>query len=194
MANKRSSTAFKTKRLTVCALLSALAVVVLTLGGIIEIMDITLTMVASFIILLIFWCYGKGYALMAYAVTGILSLILMPQSFAPWMFLGLFGYYPTLKNSLDKLPKPVRLLLKALLITVVLALYLVIFYLITMQSSGTIEDLLVKCFGEPGEPAWLGWVVMGLTYVMFFCYDILIDRLLVIYRFKWQARIEKWMK
>ena len=194
MANRRSSTAFKTKRLTLCALLSALAVVVLGLGAIIEIMDITLTMVASFIILLIFWCYGRGYALMSYAVTGALSLLLMPQSFAPWMFLGLFGYYPTLKNALDKLPKALRILLKTLLITGVLALYLVAFYLLTMQGSGTLQELLGRCFGEPDEPVWMGWAILALTYVMFFCYDTLIDRLLILYRFKWQARIEKWMK
>ena len=157
-------------------------------------LDITFTMFSSFIMLLIFWCYGKGYAFMSFAVTGLLGILLMPQSFAPWMFLGLFGYYPTLKSALDKLPKIIRYFLKAVLITAVLALYLAAFYLLTMQGNGTIADLLAKCFGEPGDPAWMGWIIVGLTYFIFFCYDLLIDRLVVIYHFKWKARMEKWMK
>ena len=194
MSKQRSSTAFQTKRLTVCALLSALAVVVLGLGAIIQIMDITLTMVASFVILLIFWCYGKRYAFMSFGVTGILSLILMPQSFAPWMFLGLFGYYPMVKTSMDRLSKIPRVLLKAALLTIVLGVYLVIFYFFTMQGSGSLQDVVLMAFGEPGDGQWMGWAILFLSYVMFFCYDILIDRLLIIYRYKWQARVEKWIK
>ncbi len=194
MAGRRNSTAFKTKRLTVCALLSALAVVVLGLGAVLELLDITFTMLASFIILLIFWCYGKGYAFMSFAVTSVLALILMPQSLAPWMFMGIFGYYPMVKNGIDKLPKLLRLLLKFVLITVVLAVYLVVFYLLTMQGSGSLEDVLMRAFGESGDAGWMGWAVLGLSYFAFFCYDLLIDRLVVIYRFKWQERVEKWMK
>ena len=194
MSPRKSSTAYKTKRLTRCSLLSALAVVILGLGAIFELMDITFTMFSSFIILLIFWCYGKGYAFMSFAVTGFLGVLLMPQSFAPWMFLGLFGYYPMLKDALDKLPKVLRLLLKTLLITLILAVYLVGFYFLTMQGAGTLQEVIAKCFGEPDDPSWMGWSVVILTYFVFICYDMLIDRLLVIYRYKWQARIEKWMK
>lgn len=194
MANRRNNTAFVTKRLTICAILSALAVVILCLGAIIEIMDISLAMVASFITLLIFWSYGKSYALMSFAVTSILSLVFMPQSFAPWTYLGLFGYYPMIKNALDKLPKFPRWLLKILLMTLVLAVYMLIIYMTTMSGSGTLQNVLEKCFGEPGEPAWMGWTVLGLSYFVFICYDVLIDKLLIIYRYKWQTRIERWMK
>ena len=194
MANRRNSTAFKTKRLTVCALLSALGVVVLGLGAVLEIMDITLTMVASFIMLLIFWCYGRGYAFMSFGVTGVISLMLMPHSFAPWMFLGLFGYYPMLKDSIDKLPKILRWAVKLLLVTVVLGIYLVLFYFLTMSGSGSLQEVFTKAFGDPNEGAWLGYAVLVLTYVMFVCYDVLIDKLLIMYRYRWQARVEKWMK
>lgn len=194
MAGRRSSTAFKTKRLTVCALLSALAVVILGLGAIIEVMDISLTMVASFVMLLIFWCYGRGYAFMSFFVTGVLSLLLMPQSFAPWMFLGLFGYYPMVKNGIDKLPKVLRVIVKLLLVTAVLAVYLIALYLLTLQGSGSLQEVFNKAFGDPGEGAWLGYAVLFLTYLAFICYDVLIDRLLIIYRYKWKSRVEKWMK
>ncbi len=35
------------------------------------------------------------------------------------------------------------------------------------------------------------FMIMGV--VAFFAYDLLIDRLLVLYRYKWQTRVEKWM-
>lgn len=190
---KRRSSAYKTKRLALSAVLSALGVVILGFGAVLEVMDITTTMLASLLLLPIMLCYGNGYAFMSYAVTGILSLILMPHSFAPWMYLGLAGYYPMVKAKFDRLPKALSYLLKALLVLAALAAYFVAFYLIMMQGAGSLTDAFTLAFGEEGDSAWMGWAAIALAYVAFFAYDLLIDRLLILYRYKWQSRIEKWM-
>lgn len=194
MPRRRNQTARKTKRLALCAVLCALGVVILGFGAILEVMDITTTMLASLLLLPIMLCYGNGYAFMTYAVTGLLSVILMPFSFAPWMYLGLAGYYPMIKAKFDRLPKLISILLKAILVLVALLAYFVAFYFLMMQGAGSLSDAFTLAFGEKGDPSWMGWVAVALAYIAFFAYDLLIDRLLVLYRYRWQARVEKWMK
>ena len=194
MPRRRNQTARKTKRLALCAVLCALGVVILGFGAILEVMDITTTMLASLLLLPIMLCYGNGYAFMTYAVTGLLSVILMPFSFAPWMYLGLAGYYPMVKAKFDRLPKLISILLKAILVLVALSAYFIAFYFLMMQGAGSLSDAFTLAFGEEGDPSWMGWVAVALAYIAFFAYDLLIDRLLVLYRYRWQARVEKWMK
>ncbi|MBO5109525.1 MAG: hypothetical protein J6D21_02305 [Clostridia bacterium] len=194
MPRRRNQTARKTKRLALCAVLCALGVVILGFGAILEVMDITTTMLASLLLLPIMLCYGNGYAFMTYAVTGLLSVILMPFSFAPWMYLGLAGYYPMVKAKFDRLPKLISILLKAILVLVALSAYFIAFYFLMMQGAGSLSDAFTLAFGEKGDPSWMGWVAVALAYIAFFAYDLLIDRLLVLYRYRWQARVEKWMK
>ena len=194
MPRRRNQTAHKTKRLALCAVLCALGVVILGFGAVLEVMDITTTMLSSLLLLPVMLCYGNGYAFMTYAVTGVLSVILMPFSFAPWMYLGLAGYYPMVKAKFDKLPRLLSILLKAILVLVALSVYFVAFYFLMMQGAGSLSDAFTLAFGEKGDPSWMGWVAVGLAYIAFFAYDLLIDRLLVLYRYRWQARVEKWMK
>ena len=191
---KRLSSAQKTKRLALCAMLSALGVVISGIGAILEVMDITASMLAALLLLPILLCYGNGHAFMTYAVTGVLSVILMPYSFAPWMYVGLVGYYPMLKAGLDRLPRWIAYILKGLLLLVVLFLYFVMFYLLMMQGTGSLTDAFVLAFGEEGDSHWVGWATVLLAFVSFFAYDLLIDKLLILYRYKWQGRVEKWMK
>ena len=191
---RRTSSAFKTKRLALSAVLSALSVVILGVGAILEVMDITTTMLASLLLLPIMMCYGNAYACLAYAVTGILALILMPHSMAPFIYLALVGYYPMLKSKLDKLPRWIAYLLKGLLILLVLMLYFFAFYLLMMQGAGTFADAFTLAFGEEGSHAWVGWATVLLAFISFFAYDLLIDKLLILYRCKWQTRVERWIK
>lgn len=192
--SERLSGAQKTKRLALSAVLSALGVVLLGFGAIIEVMDITTSMLASLLLLPIILCYGNGYACMAYAVTGILSLILMPQGFSSWLYLGLMGYYPMIKSKLDRLPRFLGYALKAVLLLAVLGLYFVLFYFLMMHGVGSLTDAFTLAFGEEGDSHWIGWATVALAFISFFAYDVLIDKLLILYRYKWQDRVEKWMK
>ena len=40
----------------------------------------------------------------------------------------------------------------------------------------------------------MAWAVVGLSVFTYVIFDILIDRLLILYYIKWQKRIERWMK
>ncbi|MBQ9151978.1 MAG: hypothetical protein IJX72_06985 [Clostridia bacterium] len=182
-----------TRRMVTCALLCALAVVFLGMGALIEVFDLTAAAVAALILLPVLLCYGGKYAWLSYAVTAVLGVMLMPQSLATWTFAGLTGYYPIIKNRLDRLPRVLGWIVKLLLLTAVLCLYLAVFHFLVMGGEGSFADSFLKGFGEAEGSTYMAWAVIGLSVFTYVLFDILIDRLLVIYYLRWQKRVEKWM-
>ena len=191
---RRTRRSHTTRRIAMCAVLCALAVVMLGLGAVIEVIDITAAAVASLVLLPILLCYGARYAWLSYAVTGVLGVLLMPQSLGAWMFAGLTGFYPIIKQRLDRLPRILGWTVKLLLLTAVLLLYLAVFYFIMLGGKGSILDAFLKGFGEEGSPPVMAAAVIILSMFTYILFDLLIDRLLILYYIKWQKRVEKWMK
>ena len=171
-----------------------MAVVMLGLGAIITVLDMTASAVAALVLLPILLCYGRKYAWLAYAVTAVLGVLLMPQSFATWMYAGLAGFYPMIKMKLDRLPRLLGWLVKLALLTVVLMLYLSVFYFIMLGGEGSFADAFLKGFGEADGTPIMAYAAVGLSVLIFVLFDMLIDRVLVLYYVKWQKRVEKWLK
>lgn len=182
-----------TRRTVTCALLCALAAVFLGLGALIEVFDLTAAAAASLILLPVLLCYGTRYALLSYAVTSVLGLILMPHSMAAWIFAGLVGYYPAIKQRLDRLPRVAGWAVKLVLLTAVMLLYLAVFHFVMMGGEGSLTDSFLVGFGEAGGSTYMAWAVIGLSLLTFVLFDILIDRILILYYLRWQKRFEKWM-
>lgn len=182
-----------TRRMVTCALLCALAVVFLGLGALIEVFDLTAAAAAALILLPILLCYGGRYAWLSFSVTAVLGVMLMPQSLASWTFAGLTGYYPIIKSRLDRLPRVLGWPIKILLLTGVLGLYLLVFHFIVMGGEGSFTDSFLVGFGEAEGGAYMAWAVIGLSLFTFVLFDLLIDRILILYYIRWQKRFEKWM-
>ena len=104
------------------------------------------------------------------------------------MYAGLTGFYPMVKRGLDKLPRLLGWAVKLLL------LYLAVFYFILLGGEGSFTDAFLKGFGEADSPPVMAWAVVVLSVFTFVLFDLLIDRLLVLYYVKWQKRVERWMK
>ena len=194
MGQNRHSARKTTRRVATCGVFCALAVVMLGLGAVIEVLDITASAAAALILLPVLLCYGGKFAWLTYAVTAILGVLLMPHSLAAWMYAGLTGFYPMVKRGLDKLPLLLGWAVKLLLLTAVLLLYLAVFYFILLGGEGSFTDAFLKGFGEADSPPVMAWAVVGLSVFTFVLFDLLIDRLLVLYYIKWQKRVERWMK
>ena len=191
---RRTRRSGSTRRIAMCAVLCALAVVMLGLGAIIEVIDITAAAVAALVLLPILLCYGARYAWLSYAVTGVLGVLLMPQSLGAWMFAGLTGFYPIVKQRLDRLPRVLSWVVKLLLLAAVLFLYLGIFYFILLGGEGSLFDAFLKGFGEEDGTPLMAWAVIILSLFTYILFDLLIDRLLILYYLRWQKRVERWMK
>ena len=194
MGNQRNSTRHTTRRIATCGVFCALAVVVMGMGVVIEMLDLTAAAFAALILLPILLTYGGKYAGLSYAVTATLGVLLMPQSLTSWMYAGLTGFYPMVKQRLDRLPRVLSWAVKLLLLTAVLLLYMAIFFFIMLGGEGSFTDAFFAGFGEADEPPVMAWAVVGLSVFTFVLFDLLIDRLLVIYYIRWKKRVDKWMK
>ena len=183
-----------TRRLVTCALLCALAVVILGMGMLVEIFDLTAAAGAALVLLPILLCYGSRYALLSYAVTAVLGILLMPQSLGAWMFAGVTGYYPLIKQRLDGLPKLLGWFFKMLIPLAVMLGYLAVFFFVMLGGEGSFMDAFLMGFGAGEGSALLAWAVVGMSLFTYILFDLLIDRLLVLYYIKWQKRVERWMK
>ena len=159
----------KTKYITVSAMLCALGVILLGLGSVIEVLDLSTAVLASLLGVYAVIEMGKGYPWMIWLVTSILAILLLPLK-TPALFYALFaGYYPILKEKLEKLPRVLSIVLK-----------LAVFHL----SLGLIY-LLLKLFLptmlETYGLQWLPWILYGMLLVCFVLYDIALTRLITFY-------------
>ena len=175
MPKNRSSQA--TKRLTVCAMLSALGVILLWIGSMIEVVDISMAVIASLLCVFAVIEYGGGAPWMVFATTSVLSLILLSHNRAPaFMYLLFFGYYPILKEKLEKKPRVLAWILKEVIFNVALAILLVLTHFL-LYPGATLGSMLYF------------YAVLALAAeVIFPIYDVALTRLITFYLFRLRKR------
>lgn len=166
----------KTKRLTVCAMLAALGVVLLYLGSMVEVLDISMAVIVSLFCVFAVIEYGGAAPWLVYSVTGVLSLILLAHKPAPAvMYILFFGYYPILKEKLEKLPVAISWILKELIFHVALAIMLVLGHFFMAGS----EDMNPLLF-------YVAFIL--LAEIAFPLYDLAMSRLITLYLVKLRKR------
>ena len=174
----------RTKKLTLGAVLAAIGVVLLTVGGLIEVLDLSMAALASFFCIFAVIEMGKGYPIMIYAVTGILAVLIMPQSLSGWIYLLFFGYYPIVKEKLEKLPMAISWMLKLLVFNLAVTVYAAICYFLFF---GELELLLLEfstLFGGMNIGGILIAIVYAILNVIFAIYDFALTKLITLYFIK----------
>ena len=165
----------KTKQIALGGVLAALAVVLLTLGGVIPVGTYIAPMLASLPLVVLLAELPMPLCLGWYAVVAILGVLLCPDKETAFVFVFL-GWYPILKPALDWLPRLLRLLAKLLLFNLtVAALYTLLILVFRLEA-------LVQEARETGLPLLIVLLVLG--NVTFLFYDLLLKRLSVLYRLK----------
>lgn len=95
------------KKIALCGVLSALSVVVLLVGNVLQIGTYAAPMLASFLLIPVLEDYGKKYALLLYAVVSLLSLFLVPDKELVLFYVLVLGYYPVLRVRLNNIRRGV---------------------------------------------------------------------------------------
>ena len=176
---KRKTTQVRTVKVAVAAMLSALGVVVLAIGSIIEVMDLTMVALASIFVFFAVIELGRPYPLLIYAVTSILSLLLLPNLFAAVLYLLFGGIYPILKQWLERRRPLISWLGKAVYFNAVLtAVVLLSLYLLHVEDTGFT----------------VAYYLLG--NITFFLYDVAMTKLITLYFFRLRSRlrIEKYFR
>lgn len=168
MNQKRNTPA---SRMALGGVLAALAVVIMSLGGLIPIFTYVSPMVCAILLQVVLGTCGARVAWAWFGAAAILAALLSPDKEAAAVFIFL-GYYPIIKPWVDQRRFP--WLVKVLLFNV---------------SIGVIYYLLLHLFGmaQLGEEfAELGTVMLVVMVLMGNVTFLLLDRVLLLGKRRWQ--------
>lgn len=105
----------KTKNTAICGLLTALSVVLMMMTTLIPVFMYVIPIVTGLIVLLVAEIADKKWALGVYFSTAFLSLLLITDKEAALTYALFFGYYPIIRDIIEKLPKALEWILKFVL-------------------------------------------------------------------------------
>ncbi|MCX7615091.1 MAG: hypothetical protein N2Z65_04990 [Clostridiales bacterium] len=92
-----------TSALALGAIISAISIGLLYAAGMLPTMRIALSALAGVFSAVILIKYGVMHAILVFASTSIISLIIVPAKIPGLMYTAFFGYYPILKYFYEKL-------------------------------------------------------------------------------------------
>ncbi len=156
----------KTKLTALCGLLTALSVVLMLPTFFIPIFTYVAPLFSGLVISVTQNVAGKKWGFGVYFAVGAISLILLSDKEAALTYIAFFGYYPLIKEPLERLKKPVAIFFKYLIFNAATVLSaLVAIYVFTVP----IEDY--QSFGKLSVP-----ILLLMANIVFVLYDLLLKR------------------
>lgn len=168
----------KAKIVSFCGIMSALSIVFLLLGSLLDIFDVTMVVIAS-VLLMVVYEEMRYKAFYVYMVTLVLAGLICPNKLIAIEY-GLFGIYPILRPLTNKLGKIISLALRVL--------YALI------ASAGI--SLLIHYVFMPLEPLWFVICYYVANVLIFLLFDVCLKRFSTYYYLKLrnQLRIDKFLR
>lgn len=156
----------KAKITAVCGMMAALSVVLMFITTFVSVFVYVLPVVTGLVVFFVSEFADKKWAAGVFFTTAFLSMILLTDKEAGLTYTLFFGYYPLIKNLIEKLPKILSWVVK-----------IVIFNL----AAVCIGVLGVVVFGISAEEykefgAFTIPILLGLANVAFILYDIAFSR------------------
>lgn len=93
-----------TKRVALSGVFSAAAVLLMAVGSVINILNMTCAFAAGFAVIITRIELDRTSALGVFAASGLLAFVLLPDKSVAMMFLCYGGLYPILKEFCEKIP------------------------------------------------------------------------------------------
>ena len=180
--SSRAEASARTKRVAVSGMMIALGVIILYVGSLIEVLDISMAAIASLLCIVAVIEYGRGYAVMVYAATALVAMLVLPEKFTPSLYAILIGYYPIVKELIERMgKKSFKKVLGAVRWAVKLAFFNVAFLAFALVAI----YLLVL----PETEEWMKITMFLLANVTFVVYDVALTRLISFYIFRVRPRL-----
>ena len=160
-------------------MICALSVIILGLGAVIEVLDISVAVIASLFVVYAIIEIGGAYPWLIWIVTSIIALLLLPLKTPVLFYALLTGYYPILKQKIER--RMARVPAWATKMGVfVLSLALIV------GMAWLFAPTLLETTG--------GWIMVAATLalgvVAFVLYDFCLTRLIAVYFAKLQKRFK----
>ena len=178
---KRKDSRASIKRLTVSAMLVAIGVIFLGIGALIDVLDISMAVIASLSVIIAIIEYGKGTPWMVYAAISVLSFLLIPNKLPSIFFALFFGFYPIIKEKLERKNTIVRWILKELIFNVCLTAIILIYFLLFFQGLN---------LNVPLSLPWIIAIAVLLCEGIFILYDIALTKIITFYVIHLRKRLK----
>ena len=160
----------------------ALGAVIMALGAVIEVVDLTVCAIASLIIVFIYLEVGSPYTWLTWICTSLATFLIFPGKPIWLNYFLVFGIYPLLKAYIEKLPKLLWIIVKLVYAN---AIVVAMFFL---------TELI---FGVPffeKDILWLKIVLVAVINVAFIAYDLFITVSVKLYYAKVRPKIASMLK
>ena len=159
----------------------ALGTVLMRLGVMIEVLDLTVCALVSLMVVFIYLEIGSYYPWLVWICTTIATALTGAGIVAVEYFL-VFGIYPLLKSYVERLPKWSWILVKlAFINSIIWILFLISEYILGMNFFGEETPVMVV-------------VVYVLMNVAFIAYDLFLTTMVRFYYIKVRPKIKKMLK
>lgn len=167
----------ETRKIALGGVLSALSVTVMLLGGILPFA----TFVAPALAGLFLWPLKREFSVQtgitAYVAVGFLAFFFVPDKEQSLIFLFLLGFYPMIKEKLDKIHKTVLLLLAKVLLFNGLVFFMYSLILFVFPISEIVQEFATSSFALT-----IGLVL--LSNFVFLLYDFALVRVRLLYEYR----------
>lgn len=165
----------RSKTIALSAILCSLGVLFLYFGAVLEIFDLTMGALASIIIIFSVIEMGGKSPYLIYAVTSLLSVLLLPNKFPALLYIFFAGIYPILKEKFERLHYVLSWILKLSVFNTSL-LILVFFTKYLLHIPDTEMDYT--------------WIVFGLGNATFILYDVAVSKIITFYLIKIRSMLK----
>nr|WP_326185069.1 hypothetical protein [uncultured Oscillibacter sp.] len=167
----------KSRQIALCGVLTALAVVILLLGGAIGIGTFAAPVLAMAALLPVLEECGAKAAGTAYAAAALLALLLVPDRELALVYAG-FGWYPILRPRIARIPSRfLRLVCRLAICNGIIA----VLYGLVLRLLGLTADLA-------GASRLLNVALLVMGNVVFLLLDLVLVRLTSLWRGKLRRR------
>lgn len=167
--NKNKANKKGIKKITLSAILAAVAFIILLLGSFIEVLDLSCAAVAGFVVVIAVIEIGGYFPMLVYAVASVSSLLLLPNKLPAFIFLSFSGFYPMLKAVFERRHPAIAWVLKFSVFN--LCLFISLLFL-KIFISEEISFFNVKFF------------VFLVANIVFLLYDICMSKIILLYLVK----------
>ncbi len=170
-------------KLAFCSLMAALGTGLMMTGGLIPVLTYCSPLLAGVLLIPVLREYGAKWAVLVWAVTAFLCLMLCTDKEAAFFYLFL-GYYPILKRALDRIrPRGLSLVCKLLFFALSIgAMYALIAFVFRLDVG--LEEL--ESLGR-----WAAAVFYVMLTVTMLIYDRALGSLAVLYEYRLRPRVRR---
>lgn len=170
-----------TKKITLSAIMSALGVIFLMLGSLIEVLDLSSAVLAGFVIVICVIEIGGKYPVLMYAVISLVSILILPNKYPAVFFIFFGGFYPIFKAYLERFHYIISWAVKFSMFNIFFAFMIfAIRFLSEKNFLPPFEDItFLNSFNE--NLKFLGFIIANIVFLL---YDIAMTRIITFYIIK----------